>query len=194
MAEYCSIVLLTYRRGKREFLSESCLRNLIEVTDYPHELILVDNTFNNWGLSVGRNHGARMATGKYLCFIDDDIWVIPGWLEGCINLVNFGDKYIATPIHQRLIKKWELPNVKGYRHNARTGSNCMVMRREVFNDIGDFADFQFRGIPYDAAKTGKEYANRVTEKGYSFLLPRHPLALDLGVNQHSYQEVKIDFD
>lgn len=186
---YVSIVLLTYRQGERKNISEKCLRALIENTNYPYELILVDNTWNNRGLKEGRNYGISQATGKYLCIIDDDIYVYPGWLEVCMKMLMRTDKkkYLVTPVVQRLIKKWEIPKVNGYRCNRRTGSNCMIGLRAIFNDIGEFPDCKRQGdLKFEAAKLGQLYADMIYRKGYLFLIPKYPMAKDLGMNRHSY--------
>jgi glycosyltransferase involved in cell wall biosynthesis len=187
LGNFVSIVYLNYRRGAcdRDTISKLSLASLLENTTYPYELIFVDNTQNNRGFSNGRNFGASLATGKYIAFVDDDILFLPLWLETCIGLVEKGDKYMATPVIQRLIARWELPGVDGVRQNYRTGSNCMVMRRSAFDEIGEFWNFR-RGIQYTVAKAGKEYANRITRAGYTFLICNPARATDLGVNKHSY--------
>lgn len=188
MTDYVSIIMLTYRRGShdRDEMAKASITSLLENTTYPFELILLDNTQNNRGIAAGRNFGYGMATGKYVAFVDDDILLLPGWLEECVRMVEMGDKFIATPVIQRLIKKWELPNFNGIRNNMRTGSNCMVMRRKDFLDIGYFNTFE-RGLVYEASKTGREFANRVTNKGYSFLICSPAKAMDMGVGKHSYE-------
>jgi len=188
MAEFCSIVMLTYRKGSfnRREIAEKSIRSLLECTTFPYELILVDNTENNRGLSAGRNYGASLATGDYVAIADDDILFFNGWLEECIEMLKQGDTYLATPVWQQNIGKWELPPVNGWRNNYRTGSNCMVMRRSTFNDVGLFPSYAERGLKYDSAKTGKAYANMITKKGYTFLITKERRAMDMGLVGHSY--------
>lgn len=185
---FCSIIVTTYRYGKREEVAKKSIQSLFENTTYPFELILVDNTQNNRGLSVARNVGYSMATGNFLCFTDDDIAFSPGWLTECIKMIHLGDKLLATPIHQPGVKKWELPPVEGYRRNWRCGSNCMVMKREAFEDIGKFVDFTYISPKYDCAKTGKEFATRLSRRGYSFLITKERMAKDMAIGVHSYYE------
>ncbi len=187
MTDFVSIVVLSYRAGahNRSELFRRCLNSLMESTTYPYELILVDNTHNNRGLSRGRNYGLSQASGKYFCFADDDILFLPEWLEQCVSLIELGDKYMATPIHpQYRIGKWELPPVRGYRQNTRVGSNCLVMRREAYTDIGGFSEGW--EVPYDIAKAGKHFCNQQTLKGYTVLMTKEPRAFDMGFQKHSY--------
>lgn len=113
--------------------------------------------------------------------MDDDVEVKPGWLNECIGMLKEVDgKYIATPVHQPRIKKWEHEPVNGYRRNSRTGSNCMVMPREVLDEIGLFNE------RLKVGKMGGEYANRIISKPYSFLITKKPMAIDLGFNKKSF--------
>jgi glycosyltransferase involved in cell wall biosynthesis len=191
MDDYVSIVLVQFRHGKREAVAKKCFDSLLNNTTYPYELILIDNTQNNRGFSDARNLGVSMATGKYLCIMDDDILVNPNWMETCIGMLleTDGNKYLVTPIHQRNVHKWELPNVNGYRCNYRTGSNCMIGRREAFEKIGKFPSFkQIKGIGYEVPKAGMTYANITARAGYQFLITKEPMAYDMGLHTHSYNE------
>lgn len=190
MNDYTSIVMPSWRVDglNREKIAQKSICSVVENTPEPHEFILVDNTCNNRGMSGGRNFGASLATGKYIVFIDDDILVFPGWLSACIEAIEQGDKFMATPVYQSRIRRWELPAFNGYRQNYRTGSNCMVMRRSAFEDIGEFALFigRFRDVKYQTGKAGKYYANSITKKGYTFLITKEPFAVDMGANRHTY--------
>lgn len=46
------------------------------------------------GVSNARNMGIDLAKGRYICFIDDDDWVSPSYLEGLLSAVN-GDDAMA---------------------------------------------------------------------------------------------------
>lgn len=61
--------------------------------------ILVDDSvkFLDGGLSIGgkRDLLKQRASGKYLCFLDDDDWVFPNYIETLVRLCNEG-KHIVT--------------------------------------------------------------------------------------------------
>jgi len=173
--------MVSFRKGlgDRNKLFQKSLASLLWYTTYPFELILIDNTENNRGLGMARNEGASRAIGEYVVFTDDDIFFKKGWLEECIKLVNMGTKYMATPVIQHRVGKWELSRVNGYRQNYRTGSNCMVMRRSSYDLVGPF---QNKSVPTD----GMNYADRIARAGYTFLLPNESLAFDMAPKVHSY--------
>jgi O-antigen biosynthesis protein len=93
-----SIVIVTYG-GKS--LVERCLGALTEHTPPTYEVIVVDNASpdgtaeflqssvqgarlflneENQGFLLASNQGADAATGRYLCFLNSDAFVEPGWL------------------------------------------------------------------------------------------------------------------
>ncbi len=181
--------MLTYRKGEHERneMSRRSINSLLEFTTSPYELILVDNTQNNRGLSRGRNWGVSVAIGDYLCFVDDDILFLPFWLEQCVSLLHLRGKFISTPIHQDRIGKWERPPVHGFRRNDRAGSNCMVMKRQTFEEVGGFLEYSLDNVKRDVRRTGCNFANRLVKAGYSTLITKTPRAIDLGFGIHSYQ-------
>ena len=184
-SDFCSVILTNFRHGEREEVSKKSIISLLQNTTYPYEFILVDNTQNNRGLGVARNDGYDMSTGDYICFTDDDIDFKSGWLEECIKMVNLGNRYIATPVHQPRIGKWEAEPVNGYRANYRAGSNCMVMKREAFLDIGRF--ITNLGNPVrNTWRSGQLFTDAMVRKGYVVLITKEPMAYDMAFGKHSY--------
>ena len=135
-------------------------------TNYPCEVIVVDNgksiedsnyllglvdkgvinTYvrnkNNMYFGWAWNQGARMATGKYLCYTCNDIEFYPDWLKKTIQpLIKHPDKrYIATPIigpEKDNPKYMREPIDDGYRTNRMSGSNCMLMTRKTADHLGE---------------------------------------------------------
>lgn len=183
MDSYASIVMVTWRKGlhQRAEIARKSIASVLKNTEYPFEFILIDNTQNNRDLARARNMGLKMATGRHIVIMDDDIEVFPGWLTTCIHMIEAAKgKYLATPVHQIRVRKWEMPKVNGHRCNWHTGSNCMVAPREMFKEVGDFNE------RFSVNRTGVEYIKRQSRAGYSVLITDAPLALDLGAKIHSY--------
>ncbi|MBI4403458.1 MAG: glycosyltransferase [Deltaproteobacteria bacterium] len=104
-----SIITLPLRRRSH---TESCITRLYENTHIPFELIVVsqeaDEDTKQWltslrlksgpfhtiynvrnvGPAIGRNQGLRLATGKYIIFLDNDALVTEGWLEPLIQAIE----------------------------------------------------------------------------------------------------------
>lgn len=91
-----SVVVPT--RDRADYLAVA-LRSLTAQPDAPaHELLVVDDGSTDstaavaaaagvrrvapvgGGLNAGRNTGVRETTGAVIAFVDDDVWVPPGWL------------------------------------------------------------------------------------------------------------------
>jgi glycosyltransferase involved in cell wall biosynthesis len=196
MNDFCSIVMISFRKGvnNRNSLFLQSLNSLL-TTDagYSFEFYLIDNTQNNRGLA-GRNEGFKLSTGKYLCYVDDDILFKENWLKDCVDILESVEgKYTVTPIHTPIMahKKFELPPVNGYRCNYRSGSNCMVLRKEAFADVGEFyglyMDRKRKGPMFvGIGKSGTKYCDRQTRAGYKVLMTKEEKAVDLGFKKHAY--------
>ena len=93
-----SVVMVTHGGGETAL---GAIEALIENTDTPFELIVVDNASadgtalqlgerlvgativaneDNIGFAPASNQGAALASGSYLCFLNPDAFVQPGWL------------------------------------------------------------------------------------------------------------------
>jgi glycosyltransferase involved in cell wall biosynthesis len=108
------------------------------------------------GLSHARNRGIQEAAGRYLCFMDDDIEVTPGWLAALYHCFrDFECDAVGGPIHlrpPRPLPGWIRPDMQGFlgfrdlgserrrldgRHEFPFGGN-MAFDRRVVERIGLF--------------------------------------------------------
>src|SRR4029077_14250592 len=113
------VVVVTFGHWR---VVESCLTALITNTEIPYELVLVDNASEdetrarvqdsiggarivlndeNVGFGCASNQGALHATTEYLCFLNSDADVEPGWLEPLVETLD-GDPGCGSVISCKL--------------------------------------------------------------------------------------------
>lgn len=150
-------------------------------------------------LGLARNMGVDESSGEYLCFIDNDIIPVQGWWQECIRLLEkYPDKkLIASPIHTRVHMrfKFERGVLDEWKLNARAGSNCLVISRKTFLDIGRFKETFAKGDAvkgsfltktYLSSVDGVEFCNRQYAKGYLVILTNPEMAKDIGSKNYKY--------
>jgi len=170
----------------------------IKNTDYPAELIVIDNGGNpddsNYLLELTRrgiintyvrnkqnmffgwawNQGAKLAGGDYLCFTCNDIKFEPKWLSTTIKpLLKYPEgKYIATPLitPDKMVEKYNIGSLDGYRLNSFAGSSCMIMSRETYYNIGEMTTHMVAGTVWH---------RRMHHLGYVVVAPPENLASHL---------------
>ena len=127
-----SVIVPIYNAQK--YLSR-CLDSILAQTYSNIEIILVDdgstdNSFQiansytakdsriklvhqeNAKQSAARNHGIRLATGKYICFIDDDDEVAPDFIEKLLQPFNQPDTALSVcGIHYKRLKQNSVSDV-----------------------------------------------------------------------------------
>lgn len=102
-----SIVALSLSQQEREIIliddgSDFCPIN--ELTEIADDIILVRQP--NKGLSVARNIGLKMATGKFVQFVDGDDCLINAPYEHCLDIIRYQEPvdmvmfYSASSINQ----------------------------------------------------------------------------------------------
>lgn len=182
---------------KRSDLVRIAVESIKHWTDYPAELIVMDNGGNpddtdyfvqkvregvintlvryknNMHFGFAWNQGAKLASGEYLCFICNDIEVGKGWLSTCVNLLEkYHDrKLLATPFISYDKRRNNIEYLEDAIINGRSGSNCMVIRREDFYAIGEWPHHK---------KGGTLWYNKMFRMGYRSIVPIEPLAQDRG--------------
>lgn len=197
---------------KRGDLLRNLIESLERNTDYPAEILVWDNGGNpddteyllskvrdgtinqlirskdNQHFAHAWNSLAKLATGDYLSFICNDIQVAPKWLSTCVKILeDYPDRqFVSTPFISYSKTKHTIEITKeGYRVNMRSGSNCMVLRKEDWEKLGDFPVHRIGGSIW--------YTKNFRE-GWRFVAPPEDLAGDMahrkGVNFTIPIEVK----
>jgi N-acetylglucosaminyl-diphospho-decaprenol L-rhamnosyltransferase len=66
-----------------------------EMTAWPNGVFL--QTGGNYGFGGGSNRGAKIARGKYLFFLNPDVWLEPNCLEELVRRAEDGEAHVACP-------------------------------------------------------------------------------------------------
>lgn len=124
------------------------------------------------GVAHARNYGAGLANTKYLCFLDADDEIEPGFLEVCIKALE-ADKTLGlaytrltavSESDQRQLSQW--PGEYHYDAFLRAQNQvptCNVMRRAVFERAGGFRQ---RYAPYGAGAEDVDLWYRMGALGF----------------------------
>lgn len=201
-----SLILVTWAETDfRMKLLKETLESLFEETEYPFELILVDNgpkqqtdfLCKHWGsgidvhiindVNVGIanafNQGIKEITGEYVSFLANDIRFESGWLGDCVKaLEKYPDqKLIASShfsCHQKgAAKRHFLGVLDEYTLWNRTSPGGWVLRKETLDDIGLWPVHE---------KPGSKYCDRITRKGYKWVLLPKPKLFHMAEKKASY--------
>ena len=181
---------------KRNELLKVCVESILKHTDYPAELIVMDNGGNpdasdylldlaregklthvrfprNMHFALAWNQGAKLATGEYLSFICNDVEVQEHWLSECMRMLkeHEGEKILATPFITYDKRRYTTVLPNGDRLNPRSGSNCMVIKRELFYDVGEWPIHKIGGTIW---------YNKMYKMGYKTIAPPVDIAVDRG--------------
>ena len=162
-------------------LARRALAALAENTDAQYELVLVDNASEedvfaelgehaegattirnevNRGFGAASNQGAERATGEFLCFLNTDAVVEPGWLEPLLETLAEPEVGAVVPMllnpNGSVQEAGSVVDSIGHAHAVGGGLDpkssearfrrevdfgsaaCMLIRRDLFLSLGGF--------------------------------------------------------
>lgn len=134
-----SIIILTWNALK---YTKKCVASIEQNTDYPHEIIFVDNASTdgtvkylnqlaakhsnykliinseNKGFAEGNNQGVAEASGEYIMLLNNDVLVSKGWLDSLVHSLE-RDEHIGAvgPLSNSISGRQALKEVP-YKDNA----------------------------------------------------------------------------
>lgn len=126
-------------------------------------IILVTHDRNR-GLAASRNTGLRQASGKYVCYLDDDDRLLPHHLRTLVtHLESTGDKIAYTDawrVHERLIDHTvtevgrDQPYSEDFNPHQLLISNylpvlCLMHERAILDEVGTFDESLFAHEDWD---------------------------------------------
>ncbi len=175
--DLASIIILTHNNAP---FTRQCLTSLRQYTDQPYEVIVVDNgstdgfaqflqslshpnmtvivNRDNRGYAVACNQGLRVARGKILVLLNNDVILTPGWLHNLRACLASNSKIgMAGPLTNHItgsqcypVKYQQIGVMQSFarRFNQSTPARwwpvkrltgfCLALKREVINSVGYF--------------------------------------------------------
>jgi len=180
-------------------LTRKCINSIRKNTLYPYGLIVIDNASNeetkayleslkedenldlilirneeNLGFVKAANQGIRQSHAPYVCLLNNDTEVTPGWLQEMvkvaqakdeIGIVNANSNTLGTPLSQGESPGEFAEKLKGYSGEYTelgwaTGF-CMLVKRKVVGGVGLFDEIYGMGNFEDA-----DFSKRAHELGF----------------------------
>ena len=125
---------------------------LLEKTHKKEIACYIRNRYN-MSFGYGRNQGLKLCSGDYIVIVDNDILFEQGWLEECLEVFKKypNEKIIVSHIDYPtgiLKEKYDAGMLGDYKLNMRAGSNCFMMKRKTFEEIGEFEIHRIAGTKF----------------------------------------------
>ena len=139
---------------------------------------------DNMHFAFARNQGIQASTANWIVIVDNDIMYENSWLEMCLFMLqNTPDKkYIASPINYPYVhkrdKRWRHGTIqigkRTFNLTERAGSNCMLLRRKVFDEVGLFVHHRI---------SGSYFTDSLVKAGYLVVTPIVNMAYDAALRR-----------
>ena len=144
--------------------SQDSTRDFIKTLGHPYRAVFNDS---NCGYAISNNKAARLAKGEFLCLVNNDTILAPGWLEPMLSIFDQNSKIGAVgniqispqtnriehagvffdldgnPGHVRKGSK-DFPRSTYQEWNAVTGA-CLLIKTRVFHQLKGFDESYVNG-------------------------------------------------
>lgn len=191
----------------RSELMKKSIYSLIDNTDSPYELIVIDNgnshedslflmtlahagkintyirNAHNMHFGYARNQGISMAHGDYVSIVDNDLVYSKGWLRKCTELLEaFPDKkYYSTPIPYPTLGLDKRYHEGFIKHN---GVDHQVHQRAGSNCfVIRRSDFDIIGRFTHHRIAGSYWTDSAVRAGYRAVVIPDNVVLDMGLRE-----------
>lgn len=149
--KYSVVVLIFHRTQELVDMTRDCIAS-IKNSSKDYEIIIIDNGSTvsydwekecdvyvrlnlNTGISHGWNTGLKLARGKYIAVLGDDVIVTNGWLEALQEAMDMPMAGIAN-VHVE-----HLPHGKGIVENYKWFSHaCFMLTQKTINRVGYYEE------------------------------------------------------
>ena len=156
-AKHGRLVSVVVTTKNEEENIENCLRSIKNQTFQNVELIVVDNYSVDGTVEIARkyttnvylegperssqrNFGAKVATGKYLLYLDADMILCPNIIEECLEKCE-RNRIDALYIPERIIGEGFWIRVRDFERSFYTGTvidAVRFIRKDLFEKVGGF--------------------------------------------------------
>lgn len=124
----------------------------------------------NVGYPKGMNIGLKQASAPYVCFLNNDILVAPGWLEELIAVAESDSTIAAVNPSSNTFNIYP-PKGSDYLQLARQSASrrgkwmeikygegfCLLARRELLLKVGGFDEVTYEQIYFEDADLGRKF-------------------------------------
>jgi len=123
------------------------------------------------GYAGALNAGMRVAQGEYLCFMNNDTVVTPGWMEAMLKAFDDKEVGLSTPtfwgMGTRQSVDWNTDKEFDWvLEPFNLAGVCFLIPRKVMNEIGEWDEsFNHGGEDFDITL-------RVSNAGYKMIVAR----------------------
>lgn len=208
MAKFVSIIITHYAmNGERSEMMRASLKSLFESTNYPYELVVVDNggsiedsrylldlceirkintyirNSNNMHFGYARNQGLAICQGDYICIADNDILYRKDWLKECIDVLEAfpEEKIYTTPIDYPTNKLRQRYYSGTLEFNGKTYQRSMRAGSNCF--VIRREDFKKVGQFFNHRIAGSKWTDTAVNMGYLAVIIPGKLIDDLGLRK-----------
>jgi len=162
--------------------SQKDTKFLLKLVDSGNITTYIRNS-NNMHFGYARDQAYKHAHGDYVCIADNDLKYSPGWLESCVNVLEDlpKEKIYTTPldyptIAMRFRYSTGTVETRGITRplNSRAGSNCFVIRKKDYEEIGGFGSHRI---------AGSLWTNKAVRNGYNACIVEESEVSDMGLRR-----------
>jgi len=196
MVHAVNIIVIGYTVSeKMKQIESNCVNSVVANTEYPYHLTYYNNYKSGYSLTNVWNKFIRASKHKYICLLNSDTVVYPGWLTKLVetldsdNTVGFvGPSTNNCHGSQRNVPSLEaasqLPCNSVRVSNVPLCGFCLLFEKQTFMNLGGFDErFKLYGQESDLLK-------RAQEKGYRFAWRQDAFVYHIG--EATMKAAKVD--
>jgi len=129
------------------------------------------------GYAGALNDGAKIATGEYLCFMNNDTVATPGWMDEMLKAFEDKSVGLVSPTFwgtgDRQSVDWNMGNQFDYVSDPLSLIGvCYVIPREVMDVVGEWDETSFKSEGVQHGGEDLDMTIRIQNAGYQMVIAR----------------------